>query len=121
MGRPQMPTGAGPTCWQSASSLRAARLWRCENQGVSGGRLISDGMGVSALARFDRDVLAQPGVDTLILMIGLNDIGWPGGVLAPGEAVPRQGLIVKAPARENTYFYIKVIDYIDLIRLLSEL
>ena len=66
------------------------------NQGVSGGRLISDGMGVSALARFDRDVLAQPGVDTLILMIGLNDIGWPGGVLAPGEALPSARQLIGA-------------------------
>ncbi|MEY5100421.1 MAG: hypothetical protein RJA36_3140 [Pseudomonadota bacterium] len=58
------------------------------NQGISGARLLADGMGVNALARFDRDVLAQPGVDTVILMIGLNDIGWPGGVLDPRAVVP---------------------------------
>ena len=58
------------------------------NQGISGARMLSDGMGVNALARFDRDVLGQPGVDTVILMMGLNDIGWPGGVLAPPEAAP---------------------------------
>lgn len=32
------------------------------NAGISGARLLSDGMGVNALARFDRDVLAQPGM-----------------------------------------------------------
>ncbi len=32
------------------------------NAGISGGRLLSDGMGESALARFERDVLSQPGV-----------------------------------------------------------
>lgn len=58
------------------------------NQGISGCRVLADGMGVNALARFDRDVLAQPGVDTMILMLGLNDIGWPGGVLAPAAPLP---------------------------------
>jgi len=45
------------------------------NQGISGNRLLRDGAGVSALARFDRDVLAQPGVNWLILLEGINDIG----------------------------------------------
>lgn len=45
------------------------------NQGISGNRFLSDGAGVSALARFDRDVLAQPGVQWLIVMEGINDIG----------------------------------------------
>lgn len=45
------------------------------NQGISGNRLLSDGAGVSALARFDRDVLAQPGIQWLVIMEGINDIG----------------------------------------------
>jgi lysophospholipase L1-like esterase len=45
------------------------------NQGISGNRLLRDGAGVSALARFDRDVLAQPGVKWLMIMEGINDIG----------------------------------------------
>ena len=48
------------------------------NQGISGNQLRRDGAGVSALARFDRDVLAMPGVTHLIVLIGINDIGWPG-------------------------------------------
>jgi hypothetical protein len=36
------------------------------NQGISGNRLLRDGAGVNALARFDRDVLAQPGVKWLM-------------------------------------------------------
>jgi lysophospholipase L1-like esterase len=39
-------------------------------------------MGVNALARFDRDVLSHPHADTVILMMGINDIGWPS--LYPG-------------------------------------
>ena len=45
------------------------------NQGISGNRLLRDGAGVNALARFDRDVLAQPGVKWLMILEGINDIG----------------------------------------------
>ncbi|TGX55713.1 SGNH/GDSL hydrolase family protein [Sphingomonas gei] len=45
------------------------------NAGISGGRLLKDGAGPSLLARLDRDVLAQPGVTDLVLLIGINDIG----------------------------------------------
>ena len=40
-------------------------------------------MGDNALARFDRDVLSQPHADTVVLMMGINDIGWPGTILVP--------------------------------------
>lgn len=53
------------------------------NAGISGGRLLSDGMGVNALARFERDVLAQPGVRTVVVLLGTNDISWPGTAFAP--------------------------------------
>jgi len=45
------------------------------NQGISGNRLLRDGAGVNALARFDRDVLTQPGVKWLTILEGINDIG----------------------------------------------
>jgi len=45
------------------------------NQGISGNRVLRDGAGVNALARFDRDVLAQPGVKWMTIMEGINDIG----------------------------------------------
>jgi lysophospholipase L1-like esterase len=38
---------------------------------------LHDGAGVSALARFDRDVSAQPSVASLIVLESINDIGWP--------------------------------------------
>ena len=47
------------------------------NVGISGNRVLHDGAGVNALARFDSDVLAQPGVRTLIVLEGINDIGFP--------------------------------------------
>ncbi|GAB3388820.1 SGNH/GDSL hydrolase family protein [Massilia agri] len=55
------------------------------NAGISGGRLLRDGMGESALARFEQDVLSQPGVSDVIVLLGINDIGWPGSPFAPGE------------------------------------
>jgi len=45
------------------------------NHGVGGGRVLLDGAGPNALARFERDVLAQPGVRYLILLEGVNDLG----------------------------------------------
>jgi lysophospholipase L1-like esterase len=45
------------------------------NAGISGGRVLTYGAGPSALARFDRDVLATPGVTHVILLEGINDIG----------------------------------------------
>lgn len=53
------------------------------NAGISGGRLLSDGMGENALARFERDVLAQPGVRSVVVLLGINDISWPGTAFAP--------------------------------------
>jgi lysophospholipase L1-like esterase len=48
------------------------------NQGISGNRILSDGAGINALARFERDVLSQAGVSHVVILLGINDIGWPG-------------------------------------------
>jgi lysophospholipase L1-like esterase len=48
------------------------------NQGISGNQVVRDGAGVSALARFDRDVLGRPGVKWVILLEGINDINFRG-------------------------------------------
>ena len=53
------------------------------NAGISGARLLAGGMGSNALARLERDVLAQPGVRTVIVALGINDISWPGTAFAP--------------------------------------
>ena len=48
------------------------------NAGIAGNRVLSDGAfqaGINALARFDHDVLAQPGVTHVVFMEGINDIG----------------------------------------------
>lgn len=58
------------------------------NAGISGGRLLHDGMGESALGRFQRDVLDRPGVASVIVLIGINDISWPGTAFARDETRP---------------------------------
>ena len=45
------------------------------NEGIGGNRLLLDGLGPNALARFDRDVLAQAGARYLIVLEGVNDLG----------------------------------------------
>ena len=45
-------------------------------------------MGVNAWARLDRDALSLSHADTVILMLGINDIGWLGSGLAPHEMAP---------------------------------
>ena len=49
------------------------------NAGIGGNRVLSDGavavMGQSALARFDRDVLAVPGATDVVILEGVNDLG----------------------------------------------
>ncbi len=45
------------------------------NVGIGGNRLLLDGNGPNALARFDRDVLARSGVKYLIVLEGINDLG----------------------------------------------
>lgn len=45
------------------------------NQAAGGNRVLNDGLGPNALARFDRDVLATSGVEWLIVFEGVNDIG----------------------------------------------
>ena len=57
------------------------------NEGIAGNRLLNDGMnisasfGVSGMTRFDRDALTEPGVTHIVLLEGINDIGFPGAKL----------------------------------------
>ncbi|MFC7529488.1 SGNH/GDSL hydrolase family protein [Actinoplanes sp. GCM10030250] len=91
-----------------AARLRAARLGRgVANVGISGNRLLHDPnpaagsnaetfaayFGHSALRRFDRDVVAQPGAEFLVVLIGVNDLGHPGTVAPASEVVTADDLI----------------------------
>lgn len=63
------------------------------NAGIGGNRLLRGGMGPSALERFDRDVLARPGVRWVIVLEGINDLGFPGLVEPSAPPVTAEQLI----------------------------
>jgi lysophospholipase L1-like esterase len=62
------------------------------DEGISGNRLLHDMTGPSALARLDRDVLAQSGVKYVIISLGTNDIGRTFFPMRPGETVTAEQL-----------------------------
>ncbi|ALL63771.1 Lysophospholipase L1 [Paraburkholderia caribensis MBA4] len=68
--------------WPDALAQRVAqsgdRSVGVVNLGISGNRLLTDSpcYGDALASRFGRDVLAQPGVKTVILLIGINDINF---------------------------------------------
>ena len=74
----------------------ATRTIGVSNQGIGGNHLLIDGLGPSALARFDRDVLAPSGVRWLIVFEGVNDLG---GLARDGEV----------PAADHAAFVQRVI------------
>jgi lysophospholipase L1-like esterase len=57
------------------------------NAGISGNQVLRDGAGASVLARFERDVLGQTGVRSVILLEGINDIGTTRGALDPAQLI----------------------------------
>jgi lysophospholipase L1-like esterase len=64
--------------WPDLLAVRLAKertAWGVANLGISGNRILEDGAGQSALARFDRDVLSLAGVTHLIIFEGVNDLG----------------------------------------------
>jgi lysophospholipase L1-like esterase len=81
------------------------------NAGTGGNRLLADGLGPNALARFDRDVLARTGVRYVMVLEGVNDLNGlhgtfprsrpgappigPAGQAAPG--LPSAGAPTAAP------------------------
>jgi lysophospholipase L1-like esterase len=52
------------------------------NVGIAGNRVLTEGIGPSALARFDREALVQSGATHVIVLEGINDfgLGGPGGL-----------------------------------------
>jgi lysophospholipase L1-like esterase len=61
--------------WPDIFALRARGVGVL-NAGINGNRILLDGghYGINALARFDRDVLAQTAVHAVVILLGINDI-----------------------------------------------
>jgi lysophospholipase L1-like esterase len=62
------------------------------DEGIGGNRVLNDGYGPSALARVDRDVLAQDGVKYMIVLESINDIGRLHRLMAPFDNVTAEQL-----------------------------
>ncbi len=69
------------------------------NMGIGGNRILHEGaaskrqqFGINALARFDSDVLAQPGVKYLVILEGINDIGHAGSSAPASETVTAEDI-----------------------------
>lgn len=62
------------------------------NEGIGGNRVLNDQAGPNALARLDRDVLAQDGVRYVIVLESINDIGRLAHLTAPEDEVTAQFL-----------------------------
>ena len=54
---------------------KATARFAVANMGIGGNRVLRDGTGASAVARFDRDVLSQSGVEWVVMLESINDIG----------------------------------------------
>jgi len=70
------------------------------DMGIGGNRILHEGaaskrpqFGINALARFDQDVLSQPGVRYLLILEGINDIGHSGSSAPASEAVTADDII----------------------------
>ena len=75
------------------------------NAGIGGNRVLRDPaenirFGMNALARFDRDVLSQPGVRYVIVLEGINDLGHP-GVVGPHCGTADRGRPDRGPGPDD--------------------
>ncbi|WP_416959320.1 SGNH/GDSL hydrolase family protein [Streptomyces sp. Agncl-13] len=68
------------------------------NEGISGNKVLADGAGQSALNRLQRDVLSQPGVRTVFLFEGVNDLKAHSGVTAQDLIAGYREIIDRAHA-----------------------
>jgi lysophospholipase L1-like esterase len=76
-----------------AKDKSLAGKWAVVNAGISGNRLLNDGMGAAALSRLDRDVFSLTGVKWIIVLEGINDIGFATFTRNPADEVTAQQLI----------------------------
>lgn len=70
------------------------------NQGAGGNRVLEEGLGVPALARFERDVLGPPGVRWVVILEGINDLGASPPATAAALIAAFREMIAKAHARK---------------------
>ncbi|WP_326765795.1 SGNH/GDSL hydrolase family protein [Streptomyces sp. NBC_01591] len=60
--------------WPDVLADRLRGRYGVANAGIAGNRILRDGSGVRASARFERDVLDVAGVKTVVIALGINDV-----------------------------------------------
>jgi len=75
------------------AAAKSTKMLSVLNLGIAGNRVLRDGAGLSALARFDRDVLSHAGVRWMTLLEGINDITFSALPISAAEAVTAEDLI----------------------------
>ena len=95
------------------------------NEAYSGDRVLTNGMGTNALSRFDMSVLGHPRVSTVVMMMGINDIGWPGpSAVTPTDPEPTaeditggyQQIIDRAHAHGIRFVGVTLTPFIDTFK-----
>jgi lysophospholipase L1-like esterase len=79
------------------------------NQGIGGNAVVSGGLGPTAMARFDHDVLEQSGVRWVIILEGVNDIG--GNQSAANLIAAYQQFIDKAHAHNILAYGVPILPF----------
>jgi lysophospholipase L1-like esterase len=83
------------------TTSRFAGRFGMMNEGISANRVLADGSGGQrALDRFRRDVLDQPGVSTVVVLAGINDIRWDHADEASDLIAAYRDLIAQAHAED---------------------
>jgi lysophospholipase L1-like esterase len=86
--KPAEPHGWADALARRLAQRRGGLSLGVISAGIGGNRVVSPVWGESALARIDRDVLSVPGVDYVIVLEGINDIGNSDKPPGPGDVSP---------------------------------
>jgi lysophospholipase L1-like esterase len=83
--------------WADVLAARLSQAHELENvsvlnEGIGGNRVLNEGFGPAAMSRFDRDVLAQNGVESVVVLEGINDIGRLKKMQGPEDDIAAQQL-----------------------------
>ena len=82
------------------------------NQGIGGNAVLQGGLGPTALLRFQRDVLEQPGVRYVIVLEGVNDLGFSSDAgIAARLIAAYEGFIERAHAQGLLVYGVPILPF----------
>lgn len=81
------------------------------NLGIGGNTVLADGLGPTATARFDRDVLGQSNVKWLIILEGINDVTSATSDITPQLSAAFESFITKAHGANIKVFGVPLLPF----------